>query len=84
MRCGGEAVDAAAAEQYAADRGAGDAGDHVEQGGLAGAVGADDAEQLAGPHVEVHGVGGEHAAEAAAHSLKLQQRGGVVQPGVVA
>ena len=40
------------------------AGDHVDEGRLAGAVGADQADPLAGRDVDVHGVGGDDRAEA--------------------
>ena len=50
------AQDALAEELHRALLGPVDAGEHVEQRGLAGAVGADDREQLAGMDLEAHAV----------------------------
>ena len=50
------------------------AGDQVEGRALAGAVGADQRDDLAGLDVERHIVDGDHAAELLARALDLQQR----------
>src|SRR5207244_7933036 len=69
--------DAVAREDDAAGFGPVVAGDHVEERRLAGAVGADDPENLAGRHLEAHlGYGGE-AAEALRHALEGEDRRGV-------
>ena len=74
-RCGrGRALDALAGKRDRALIGRDLAGDHVEQGGLAGAVGADDGEELAGPDAEAHGVERLQAAKALAHRIDRQQR----------
>ena len=52
------------------------AGDQVEGGALAGAVGADQRHDLAGLDVEGDVVDGDHAAELFARLLDLQQHGG--------
>ena len=51
-----------------------DAGDHVEQRRLAGAVGADHAADLAGLDVERHLVHRHQAAEALGHVVEDKQR----------
>ena len=51
-----------------------DAGDQVEAGGLAGAVGADQRDDLALGHGEAHLLHGPQAAEALRHRADLEQR----------
>src|SRR5207244_25538 len=65
--------DVVAVEDHAALVGAIVAGDHVEERGLAGAVGPDDAEQVAGPHLHAHLAHGGEAAEALGDALEAQQ-----------
>ena len=62
-----------ASPQATAAAGAGEPGDHVEQGGLAGAVGADQPEDLPLPQLQAHAIEGQQAAEAAADRLHLEQ-----------
>ena len=50
------------------------AGDALDQRGLAGAVGADDAVHLAGPHVEVDAVEGAHAGVLLGQAPDLEER----------
>jgi hypothetical protein len=50
-----------------------DAADHVEDGGLARAVGADDGEDLPRLHLEAHPVEGLDAAEVDTHSLRFEE-----------
>ena len=61
--------DVAAFEHDAAGVGLVEAGDHVQQRGLAGAVGADDGEDAAAWHVERHVLHGGDAAETLGHAL---------------
>ena len=62
--------DVATAESDAAGIGRVDAGHDVEEGGLAGAVGTDQAENLALAHVEVEPVERHHAAEPLGQPLR--------------
>jgi hypothetical protein len=55
-----------------------EAGDDLEQGGLAGAVGADDPDQLAGRHVEGDPAVGRDAAEPLRHAGDGQEAHGAV------
>ena len=66
--------DVAAAEANAAGVGRELADELADQRGLAGAVRPDDGVQLALRHVERDGIGGDHAAEAFAQALDLQER----------
>src|SRR4029450_2182950 len=66
--------------QQAADRGLVEAGDAVEDRGLAGAVGADDGGDLLRPADEGDVVDGNEGAEAHGEVLGLDQGGGCVQP----
>ena len=77
---GPQAGDLAAVEEDAAGVGRLEAGDQVEQRRLAGAVGADDAEDLALVDIEGDvGVGGE-AAEALGHAFDVEQQAHVRLP----
>ena len=69
MRVGRQAVDAFAVEADRAGVGRKHAGDHVEQRGLAGAVGTDQREDRAGRHLEAHVVDREQAAKALADGV---------------
>src|SRR5690606_22064399 len=60
------------AEEHRAAVGPGLAGDDVHHRGLAGAVGADDATQLAGRDVKLKAVDGLEAVEADVHVLQIQ------------
>ncbi len=71
---GRQAVDALAGESDRAAVGRVDAGDHVEQSGLAGAVRADHREDRALRHLEADLVDREQAAEALADRLDRKQR----------
>ena len=51
---GREAADVLALQQDLAGAGAMDAGEDMQQGGLAGAIGADDGHQFAGLDLEIH------------------------------
>ena len=74
-RVGLEAVDAGPLEEHVALGGRVVAGDAVEEGGLAGAVGADQPDDLAEADVEADvGVGGE-AAEVLGDVLDLEDAG---------
>jgi hypothetical protein len=64
--------DVDAVEQHEAPVGLGDAGDDVEEGGLAGAVGPDDADDLAGLDHEGHVVDRPDAAEADGDTPQLE------------
>ena len=55
--------------------------DAVQHRGLAGAVGADDGEQLAPAHLAAHVGQGVHAAEPQAYPVKLQNQRGIGIPG---
>ena len=68
----GQAVDALAAQRHLAARGRQHAGDEVEGGRLAGAVRADQAEDLAGAHLEADVVDRHQAAELLAHRLHVE------------
>ncbi|MNR08512.1 hypothetical protein D3C85_1246740 [compost metagenome] len=68
------AVDALATEQHLAGSRGVDARELVEQGALAGAVGADQGEDLAGAHLQVHVVVGHQATEALGHVARLQNQ----------
>ena len=77
---GAQAGDVVAVEEDAAGVERLEAGDQVEQRGLAGAVRADDAEDLALVHVEGDvGVGGK-AAVALGHALDVEQQAHAVPP----
>ena len=65
-----------AVEEDAAAVGAQGAGDAVDQGGLAGAVGADESEALARLHVKVTPVERGEAAEALDHAVDLEEGAG--------
>jgi hypothetical protein len=65
-----------AVEVDAAAGGRVDAADQVEDCGLAGAVGADQREDLAPLHVEADLVDGQHATEAHAQVARGEQRAG--------
>jgi hypothetical protein len=69
---GGEAVDAASVQQDFAAAGSETPGDQVEHRGLAGAVGADQAGDLALPDLERDGVDGGHPAEMFGYVSGLQ------------
>ena len=66
--------DLAASPQHPAAAGRGDAGDQVEEGGLAGSVWPEQAKDLAGLNGQLDGVEGLEPAEANPQILKLQQR----------
>src|SRR5262249_6318731 len=70
-----QACDVAALVAQAAGRGRGEAGDEVEQRRLAGAVGPDQAEELAAGHGEGHPAHRDDAAEAARQGLHRQHLG---------
>ena len=63
----------AAGEHHASLRRRDIAGDQVEQGGLAGAVGADHGERLAGFDRKAHGVHGFERAVGLGHRIKFQK-----------
>ena len=73
-RWGGKPGDVGAVVAEAALRGRGEAGDEVEQRGLARPVGADEPEQLARRHREGDRVDGEDAAESARDAVDPQER----------
>src|SRR5690606_20188874 len=56
------------------------AGDHIEEGGLASAIGADQAVDLARVDAQTHLAEGLHAAEALGHPADLQQLGRLAAP----
>src|SRR5262249_555512 len=56
-------------------------GNQVEQRGLAGAVGADQAVHASAPHRKINGIDGQEAAEAACHAARLQEPCVVVRGG---
>src|SRR5262249_19762413 len=62
------------AERYPAARGAVEAGDHVEDGRLAGAVGTDQREDLSLPHLEPEPAQRREAAEADREILDAEHR----------
>ena len=53
-----------------------DTGEDVEDGGFAGAVGADEADEFAGEELEIEGIDGFKAAELHGDVLGDQERGG--------
>jgi len=57
-------------------------GNQVEQRGLAGAVGADQAVHASAPHRKINGIDSQEAAEAACHAARLEQPRVVVRAGV--
>ena len=69
-------VDVLAVHRDGAAGGGEHAGDQVEGGALAGAVGADQGDDLAGLDVEGNVVDGDHAAELLSRVVDLQQRAG--------
>ena len=70
MRSGAKPIDPLARERDRALIGRQLAGDHVEQGGLAGAVGTDDGEQLAGRDAEAHRIDAPARRESACSPLR--------------
>src|SRR5262249_50051341 len=56
-------------------------GNQVEQRGLAGAVGADQAVHASAPHRKINGIDGQEAAEAACHAARLEQPRVVLRGG---
>src|SRR5690606_22437581 len=71
---GWEPVDALAGKRDRPCVGRKDAGDHVEQGGLAGAVRADDGEDFAPLHVEADAIDRKQTAEALGRTVDGQER----------
>jgi hypothetical protein len=71
-----QVLDRGAVEDDVADRVAVEATDAVEHHGLAGAVGADQAADLAAPDIEADAGQGHDAAEAHRHAGHAQQRAG--------
>jgi hypothetical protein len=53
-------------------------GEHLDGGGLAGAIGAEEAEELSGGDAEVHILHGNEVSEAASQILGCDRRRGVV------
>ena len=76
-----QAQQRAAAQGDCAARCADEAGDDVEQGGFAGAVGADDGDDAAGRHVDADIVESDEAAEADGDALDVEQGAGAGCPG---
>src|SRR5262249_20703826 len=71
---GGEAGDVLAVEAHAALAGRVEAGDHVEQRRLAGAVRPDDREDLAGAHREAHPAERSQRSEMLGQPLDLEDQ----------
>ena len=74
MRRRAQAGDVHAVEQHVAGAGRQLAGDEIEIGGLAGAVGPDDGGERAGLERGAHGVDGDVAAEADGEAARFQNR----------
>src|SRR5215470_8777005 len=74
--------DVAAVEHDPSARGRVDAADAVEDARLAGAVGADDREEIAGVDLEAHPGQGGHAAEAQVQVVESEKCHPLVTPGV--
>ena len=74
IRCGGYVGDVAVFENEAAGRWLVDAADQIEDGGLAGAIGADDGEYFALVHREADAVDGADAAEIDDEIVGLEER----------
>ncbi len=79
-----QARDVAAVEHDPSAGGRVDAADAIEDAGLAGAVGADDGEELAGVDLEAHPGQGGHAAEAQAQVFQSEKCHSPVTPLVIA
>ncbi len=77
---GGRDDDLAAEELDRPRIGAKDSGEDLAEGGLAGAVGADEAMALGGPHSQIDAAQGLGAAEALAHTADAE--GGVSKAGL--
>ncbi len=74
--------DVVAVELDAAAIGRDQAGDHVEHGGLAGAVGPEQADRLAAPHIEADALHHLAADEALLDAVRREIAMGGVMPGV--
>ena len=60
-----------------------DAGEDVEDGGFAGAVGADEADEFAGEQVQREVIDGAEAAELHGEGFDDQERGGIAGGGAL-